>query len=435
MTNWKIFCSVFLVACLLVGHVPVAMGKIASEGLSRAEWAQNLPNGSLRAVFLAPYGAQHDSFELMQRFDVDGTVVEMSSLDIHGYIDWGFRIVGHYWPDLLPTREEVLGKIQGALSTNWETIVMSGTPPWYRYPQDIRRSILEKIASGRGLMIGGLDDTLIKDIEAMGLQLEKTEIGADRFTFLVGDNGGYLGHARVYRCGEGHVTHFHANNHPAHGYLLSASPLQSDFEFSAARAGWFLHRTARPGVHSYLIGTRFDDRRVEVKLDAAVESLVDGVQIAVHHRGTYEKVLDVTKNMQPGEPIVVKLPQLSTGEYQAEVRVKDSVGRTVDWDAKRFTVSGRLRFEQLEINQTEVRPGDTINCRLVVEGKTSGLQTTARWYDNWNRLLLSTEPRPFFATATGPCPVRISLSTKSPRSDHPFRPRPGSGPQRGIIDL
>ena len=82
MTNWKIFCSVFLVACLLVGHVPVAMGKIASEGLSRAEWAQNLPNGSLRAVFLAPYGAQHDSFELMQRFDVDGTVVEMSSLDI-----------------------------------------------------------------------------------------------------------------------------------------------------------------------------------------------------------------------------------------------------------------------------------------------------------------------------------------------------------------
>jgi len=96
--------------------VSSAAGEPAVDGLSRSSWAERLPGGPVKVVFLAPYGAQHDSFELMQRFDIDGTVLTMSSFDIHGYIDWGFRVVGHYWPDLLPTEEEVLGNMRDALA-------------------------------------------------------------------------------------------------------------------------------------------------------------------------------------------------------------------------------------------------------------------------------------------------------------------------------
>jgi len=396
-------CGVVLAGCMLSLCVAVAAVEPTVDGLSRTHWAESLPGGPMRVVFLAPYGAQHDSFELMQHFDIDGAVVTMASLDTRGYIDSGFRVIGHYWPDLLPTQEEVLGNMREALSAEWEAVVMSWVPAWSKYPEDIRRSILEKVASGRGLMIGGLDDVLTKDVGAMRLELEETGIGADRFAFSDDDKGGLLSEppvavvqsARVYRCGEGRVVHFHVPNHAAHGYLLTDSPRQSDFEFSAARAGWFLRRAARPGARPYVTGTRFADGHIVVELDAGEKAAGVVVQVTVHRCETYEKVLDTSRKTKSGKSVTVALPQLPGGEYQAEVRVTDGDGATLDWDAIRFTVNGRVSLKAFTTEKQEVRPGEKVNCHLDVAGNTAGLETVARWYDNWNRLLLETAPRPF----------------------------------------
>ena len=385
-------------AALLLAACCASVGSAepAIDGLSRAVWARRLPEGPVKVVFLAPYGAQHDSFELMQRFDVDGTVLTMSARDTRGFIDSGFRVVGHYWPDLLPTEQEVRANMRVALSAEWEVVVMSGTPPWHRYPQDIRRSILEKVSAGRGLMIGGLDDGLRKDVEAMGLKLEETPIGAGRFVFRAGENGACQGHAGAYRCGKGRVVRFDATNHPAHGYILSASARQSDFEFSAGRAGWFLLRAARPGARSHVTGTRFADGDIVVEMDVGAGVPGGAVHVAVHRRDTYEKVLDTSEEATRGKAVTISLPQLPAGAYQAEVRAMDGEGTTLDWDAIRFTVSGRLKLKELAVDRREqIRPGETVNCRLDVEGQTTGLETVIRWYDNWNRLLLETAPRPF----------------------------------------
>jgi len=273
---------------------------------------------------------------------------------------------------------------------------MSGTPPWHRYPQDIRRSILDKVSRGRGMMVGGLEDELRKDIEAMGLALEETVIGAGRFEWRVGENGAYQGHARAYRCGKGRIIHFLALNHPAHGYILCASPRHSDFEFSAARAGWFLLRAARPGAPQYVTATRFADGGLIVELNADAETRGGNVQVAVHRRDTYEKVLNTSARADPGKPVAVALPQLAGGRYQAEVRVTDGEGATLDWDVLRFAVSAGVRLG-LSVDRQVVRPGERVICRLEVEGETTGLETVARWYDNWDRLLVATAPRPYSA--------------------------------------
>ena len=389
-------CYVVLTGWVLFGCVLGTAGEPAVDRLSSpTRWAENLPGGPMRVVFLAPYGAQHDSFELMQRFDIDGTVVTMASLDTQGYLNV-LAVVGHYWPELWPTRKEIRQNIREAVSAEWEAVVMSQTPSWDKYPEDIRRSILKKVASGRGLMIGSLGGTLKSDIARMGLKLQETRIGADRFTFRVGEDGSYQGHARVYRCGKGRVIHFYATNHPAHGYLLSDSVLQSDFEFSAARAGWFLRRAARPDAPSYLLGTRYVDGGLVAQIDTRLGLSEEGVQITVHRRDTYEKVLDASRKIEPGKPVVGTLPQLPGGKYQAEIRITDREGATLDWDVIRFSVTGDVRLNAFEVDRREdLKPGDRVNCRLEVVGKTAGLQMVARWYDNWGRLLLLTKPRPF----------------------------------------
>ncbi len=384
---------------LTVCCVSFATGEPAVNGLSRTVWAEKLPGGTIKAVFLAPYGAQHDSYELMQRMPVEGPVPTMSSLDTgEGYIDWGFRTIGHYWPDLIPTEAEALAEIRKALATDWQVVVMSARPQWFRYPQDIRRSILEKVAAGRGLMSGGfgLDDSVRKDIEAMGLELEKTQVGDGRFETRSGKGlpGGVQGRVASFRAGQGRIINFWEYSLAAHGYLLNPSPLRAEYELSAGRAGWFLLRAARPGVHPYITATRFADGRLTVGMEQGAAPGVE-VRICVHRRDTYEKILDTTEKMQRGKPVSVTLPQTPGGKYHAEVRVTDRDGVTLDWDAIRFTVTNDVRLGISVEPQNEISAGDTLRCRLDVEGETAGLETSLRWHDNWGRLLLATAPRPF----------------------------------------
>ncbi len=374
---------------LTVCCVSIAIGEPTVDGLPRTVWAGKLPGGPVKAVFLAPYAAQQDSFELVQRFDIEGTVVTMSSrLGPKAYD--GLDVDGHYWPEFCPTREEVIEDIRGALSGEWEAVVMSRIPSWSTYPPDIRRSILEKVSSGRSLMIGVLDGALLEEVEAMGLELEESTIGAGRFPFSGHDRGT----AGVYRCGKGFIAHFYAANNPVRGYLLSRSVLESDFEFSAARAGWLLRRLSRPDARSYLTGTRFADGSLVVELKAGAAPGA-AVQIAIHRRDTYEKVLDAVAKAKPGKLVTARLPRVPGGEYQAHIRVTNRKGVTLDWDAIRFTVSGRVQFQALTVDRNEVKPGEKVSCRLDVAGETAGLETVVRWVDNWGRLLLETPPRPF----------------------------------------
>ncbi|MBB76925.1 MAG: hypothetical protein CMJ75_20665, partial [Planctomycetaceae bacterium] len=236
MITRKRIATLFILATC--GAATVAAEPVV-DGLSRADWANRLPAGPLKVVFLAPYGAQQDSFELLQRFDIDGTVVTMAAQDARGYQN-GLQVNGHYWPQLWPNLKQARDTIRQAVAGEWEALVMSWIPVWSEYPEDIRRAILARVSAGRTLMIGSLQTSLTNDLAKLGLKLEPTALGADRFAYSDSDAGGLRSEppvaiaqpARVYRCGGGRVVHFHVPNYAGHGYLLSDSPRQSDFEYS-----------------------------------------------------------------------------------------------------------------------------------------------------------------------------------------------------------
>ena len=398
MITRKRIATVFILAACCAA---TASAEPAVDGLSRARWAKRLPGGPVKVVFLAPYGAQQDSFELMQRFDIDGTVVTMAALDTRGYQN-GLQVSGHYWPQLWPNLRQVRDTIRQAVAGEWEAIVMGWIPVWSEYPEDIRRSILERVSAGRTLIIGSLETSLANDVAKLGHKLEETALDADRFAYSDSDDGGLLSEppvsvaqtARVYRCGAGRVVHFHVPNYAGHGYLLSDSPRQSDFEFSTGRAGWFLVRAARSSIQPCVTGMQFVESAIVVELDDQPPLRSARVQVTIHRCDTYQKVLEVDRVYAPGKH-ALPLPQLAAGEHQAEVRVTNRERTTVDWNAIRFTITGRVTLKAISPNKKDVQPGEQVSCRLEVQGEVENLKTVVRWYDHWDRLLLVTAPEPF----------------------------------------
>ena len=292
----------------------------------------------VRAVFLAPYAAQVDAHELVTRFEYDAVVVGVSSAAKVRE----FGIGGHYWPELMKDSEEIFADIRRALGTDWEVVVMCNTPPWSSYPEDIRRSILTGVAAGKALVIGSVQQLEQDLANGSGPLPKKSEMDLGRFPFDSAKDGSVL----AYNCGRGRVVAFPVANDARLGYLLSGSPLQSEYEYSVLRAGWVLARAARPASHDRIASIKGEAGRLAVVLEPA--TLAKGVRlaVAVHRHDDYESVLARDISPRHGETTELPLPQFPTGEYLAEVRLFDADGAILDWDAVFFTVEGPIKIQQ-----------------------------------------------------------------------------------------
>ncbi len=359
-----------------------------ADALSRTEWAGKLPGGPVRAVFIAPDRTCPDAYELMERFDIEGNVVPISR---GGTREFGIR--GHYWPELMKSPEDALDDVRRALAWDWEAVVMSSEIGWRGYPEDIRRSITTGVAKGKMLMMCVSDD-LRKDLADAGLSLEATDIGASRLPFANDEEGA----AKIYRCGRGRVVHFvcsAAMGDDCEGYLLSPSTLQSDFEYSAARAGWFLYRGARPHSAECIRSSCVKDGKLVVSASAGCR-----LQVTLRRSDTYQVLFTKRLRAKAGGVVTVSLPWLAAGDYQAELVASADDGRTLDWDAVKFARTGPVGVTAVTADKEVVKAGETLTCSVQAKGPTDGLRMIARWYDNWNRLLLQTREMPFSDNVT-----------------------------------
>lgn len=374
---------------LLIGMFAIfASVSSASGNLSRRSWATKLPNGPLRLVFLAPYSSHLDSFELLQRFDIEGAVVPVvDNYRIKKNV-FGVEGVG-YWPQLCTSSEQVLENIRKALRTDWEVLVICAEPVWAAYPEDIRTSILSSIMSGKALITGNLENGLRDDLKRLGVQLLDQTV-VERFPF----SNTKEGIAKTYRCGKGRVVNLYCKNDIEYGYLLSVSPLQSEFEYSAARAGWLLRLAGRPEVKPYIESLNVSDEKLLIQTKST--SNLDGCfQIDIRRHDNYETILTQQISITPGIPATVELPYLPGGKYIAEVVVQDNNGATLDWDAVFFIIVRKIGLRTI-IADNIVEAGRMLSCRLELDvAPIDNLQISARWYDNWNRLLVNTGRKPF----------------------------------------
>ncbi|MCP4644868.1 MAG: hypothetical protein GY851_30780 [bacterium] len=376
-------------AVLFAGSVLAA--ELPSDALGRTAWADRLPGDTIQTLFVAPYCAHQDSHELMERFDIAGHVVETAS-------QWNVRefgISGHYWPTLLKTERRVMEDVRAGIDKDWEVLAMCVLPAWKYYPKDVRQTILAKVAEGRSFVIGGLGDGLEEDIKASGFEWEALPNLTGPFVF----GGEEKADAPHYRLGKGHVTCAGFSNDLRFGYLLSASPLQADFELSAAWIGYVLCYTARPDLQRIFTGFTAADGGFAVAVSETALPDHAEARVVVRRRDSYERVFSDRVPCTPGQALTVDLPKLPAGEYQAEVVLTDSDGTTLDWAGGVFAVvSETIASAAVSTAPSTVKAGNTVTCSLSVEGDTTETQIVTRWFDHWNRELVRTDAVPFQET-------------------------------------
>ncbi|MBN2307477.1 MAG: beta-galactosidase trimerization domain-containing protein [Candidatus Hydrogenedentes bacterium] len=340
----------------------------------------------MRVVFLAPYSAHHDTFELMQRFDIDGRVVPVSGPgDVRE-----IGIPGHYWPGLLQSRERVLDEVRRAVTSDWEAVVMCGVPEWHRYPEDIRMAIADGVASGRGLIVSEMTDTLAADLTATGAPPEPMNPG-----LVLGADADWADPIGCYAAAEGRVYCFSESNDNRFGYLLSRSELQAEFERTAARAGWVIRHAARPDS-AVLIGS-VSARADAVAVQVGDTGLIAGAQlaVAVRNRASYALVVSDTKQAAAGTEVRFPLPYCPTGAYQAEARLCAEDGQVFDWKVATFDVARSVTALKVQIENPVAAPGDIVRCLVSAQGPVAEMKVAARWYDAWQRLIDETPLRPY----------------------------------------
>ncbi len=366
---------------LLAG--PLLAEQIVADGLERTIWGKPLSGGAIKVVFVGPYGAMQDAYELMQRFDIEGVVVPVS--DTSNFREFGIR--GYYWHDLLKTSQEVLSDVREALKGDWEAMMMSSQPNWLNYPEDIRKTILSAVADGRVLFIPSIKP-LQADFGKLNLKLREIKLQG-RFPFDDVKGGSVV----VYRFGKGYIVQWAIRNDVRTGYILSSSALQSEFEYSAARAGWYLCRLIRP--NSVGVISKIDAKEQTLVIVTRGQNNISTSQLEIHIRrwDDYQEAFYAKRNIKLGEKLTIKYPYLPVGRYLICVVARGNKA-VLDWDAISFSRRGKINIKEISIDKKVVSAGDKIKVRLVIEDKQNGLKMRLQWIDQWNRVLFD-QIKPF----------------------------------------
>ncbi len=142
-------------------------------------------------------------------------------------------------------------------------------------------------------------------------------------------------------------------------------------------------------------------------IDAASKDALTGLtlRVAIRQCDTYEVVHASMREAASSMRATSRLPRLSGGEYQVEVKALDDQGNTVDWDAGRFTQVGQVEVKAITVEDHIVSAGEQVRCRLEVAGPSERLRMVSRWFDHWNRLLLETDAVAFSGELTVTAPT------------------------------
>jgi len=354
----------------IVDYTRAIEGPRPQSQLKRTEFAPRFTGGPIRVLFVGPYGAQQDAFELMQRFDIDGTVVPLS--DHNDVKEFGIDSI--YWPDLAKRPEQVLGELREALKTDWQVLVMDVFPQWPFYPEDVRETVLAAVAEGRSLLAANWEGP-IEELAARGVSIEELDDKPVGFTLL-------------HRCGKGLIGTRDVKIDHRFGYLFSQASSRSDFERSAAEVGRLLHHLAGPNATLCLRGMAFEAGRITVRMREDSPRSLRTVHLAVSRCDDNRIVFEAQGRVRPADVKAWSLPFLPTGAYQARAVVDDRQGTALDWLVERFEIQNDAAIASFDASPDPVKPGATVTCRMNIEGEIDGLTMRIRWYDAWQRLLL-----------------------------------------------
>lgn len=216
-----------------------------------AETNANAVLNQKRFVFLAPMHALWDVTLLrkqlgLNKLDAVATMNPFQDANRPGIEAFGN--VEIYNPELCTTPQQVLERIEHALSQEFDIIAIGSKPEWSHYPEDIQKHIVKEVKENGKTII-------LSNLEIPELCTQQTD---DAIYELPGLK------AVVTSCGKGRVIKYTVDCEADSGFLLPDTENEADFERAVALFSQLVLDVQKPNV-------KYDEAACKLNLDWASE--------------------------------------------------------------------------------------------------------------------------------------------------------------------
>lgn len=323
-----------------------------------------------KVVFIAPFAQHQDTAHLLARFAIDARVIATTPSARSGKNEpFRFGRKDIYWPELATTQEQVFEQMRNALDSKPETIVIAPVPEWRLYPADIREKITAAAAGGGTLVI--INNAPLVE-ELTGGAEPESEYAADR-----GGAGAVFFH---YGCGR--IIHYTVNIDERHGYFLSDSELESEFEYSIDFFAGFLFGTPDQ-INATIDGATLRVGKAENGTSCIKIRRIEDYSIVSEY------------SLEAGEQLERSLEDFPADQYAAELELYDCDGCLMDWKTLFFTIENALEITECVLSPETAASGDSLTVCSALKNTPSGLSMRHRWIDCWDRVLEESAPAAF----------------------------------------
>lgn len=361
-------------------------------------WAKPYIGGKLRALVIGPRTAQRETLELMQRMDVDCSVVMIytrSLLGTPGKRAWE-RAKGAY-------REEVEAALREALDESREyDIIIVGLVPMQELPIDVHYKLLKRVSDGTGLVYTYgqygrsryLNRALKKGKGNDLYQFVTTGVPFEAlpaFKQYIGDDGNVAQLVSLHRFKKGRIAMLTYPNAIGNAHFLTPNPptdvpyTDLHYEYYQSllikAALWVARREPKILFTSFpkqittdidagnRANLRFNLLNVDAPITIDVKLAIRSPDAFYHlpdiplaKQGVHESAVVLkpvytsqlsTKLASGTTPIRFRLPRLPAGTYFADVQVLRN-GKRINWATTAVEVTSPLIIDSINVEPATI---------------------------------------------------------------------------------
>lgn len=409
--------------------MPPEFYKLTEEHVSwHIPWAKPYAGGIIKALVIAPRGAQRETIELAQRLGMDYEyVLALSPMEL----GWTAKS-GAYAPADGISNDEMLLELRGKLRKEYDVIIV-GHLSWKIFPNDVLYSILKKVHDGTGLVYGysafGRTD-IINKVLAKGPGRDPQRFVTAGVPFAALPVFDQLGADKVVglrRFKQGRIVALDFGpKRPRFQYLTPFPPddvewytdLHYEYYMSLVVKSvlWAAKREPSIFVKSWGVdGAAFERAKLgTVSLSASlagqtVPGRIDAI-LTVREAGGKAVLQRTDRFVMDGSEKALSfgLASLPQGRYFADLVLRRGK-RNVNWATTFFDVEGALRIESVETDREWYEAGQTVKAQIALSAPLpQGAILTVKVVDSLGRLLAHIERAAAVGQKTAACEIEVS---------------------------
>ena len=293
-----------------------------------------------------------------------------------------------------PLHPQVEERLSKALDGDWELVVLRSGAPWAKLSEEVRAKILTGVKAGRGLITtkrfakGALaalvkKNRLTHDADLLG-RLAALKTFRRVPTYAPGPEKDHYGQIlTLAKVGQGRIAILNdtlAWSPSCYRPLnVTGEPFTwrlwaYDYALVGRVARWAARGWPSTSISSLKTSVLRDGNGLDIALNGRANA---AAEVVIRDWDTRVEARRKASKVEAGKARVL-LPNLKSGRHIAEVILRDSRGKALDWGAVVFTVPDGAATLALALDKSYYRRGDRIRATVSVRGKLPANGGTVR---------------------------------------------------------